>query len=292
MLKKLLMLRKMKTSNKLLIAFAAALILIPIVGIAIVSGVYYEKESTANSGTEMDTFGPVPKDMPALAVNAPFESVNIEGGNQYYLAIKLVTAEKPGIKYSDNLKGLIIATFDNKGQLQVRLKKSENQRENFARIWVYGPSIKALGVTNGNGINLNAKMDSLRMDLSNTGSAQFAPDTHIGWLSVRANHVGEISFRESKTKSVSLDLNGTNVKSEMSSFDNLSINAAGNAEIELNGGYGEAAGKTVKHLTLNTLGKAKVRILNMQIDRCSGKFSDSTQVEMPAVNINQMYNSK
>jgi len=283
----------MKTSNKLLIAFASALILIPVLGIAIISRVYYEKgDSSAPGNTEMDTFGPVPKDMPALAVTAPFESVNIEGADQFYLAVRLVQAEKTEIRYADNLKGLISTTVDSKGQLQIVLKKSDQQRDNYTRIWIYGPGIKKLSIVNGRGLNLNAKMDSLQLSLINTGSGHFDPETNIGWLSVRTDKVGEISFRETATKSVSLDLNGTNVKSEMSSFDNLSINAAGNAEIELNGGYGEAAGKTVKHLTLNTLGKAKVRILNMQIDRCSGKFSDSTQVEMPAVNINQMYNSK
>jgi hypothetical protein len=283
----------MKTSNKLLIAFASALILIPVLGIAIISRVYYEKGDSSSPGnTEMDTFGPVPKDMPALAVSAPFESVNIKGADQFYLAIKLVTAEKPGVKYADNLKGVISATVDNKGQLQIIMKKSDQQRDNYTRVWIYGPHIKELNVENRTSMNLNAKMDSLQLNLTNTGAAHFDPETNIGWLSVRTKDVQEISFRETNTKSVNLDLNGTNVKSERSSFDNLSISAAGNAEIELNGGYGETPDKVIKHLTLNTLGKAKVKIFNMQIDQCSGKFSDSTQVEMPALNINQMYNSK
>lgn len=282
----------MKTSNKLLIAFAAALILLPILGIAIVSGVYYEKENTVVGGTEMDTFGPVPKDMPSLAVGTPFEAVNIEGADQFYLAVRLVQAEKTEVRYADNLKGLISTTVDSKGQLQIVLKKSDQQQDNYTRIWIYGPEIKKLNVVNGKGLNLNAKMDSLQLNLMNTGSGHFDPETNIGWLSVRTDKVGEISFRETATKSVSLDLNGTNVKSEMSSFDNLSINAAGDVEIELNGGYDGAPEKSIKHLTLNTLGKAKVKVFNMQIDQCSGRFSDSTQVEMPAKNINQMYSSE
>ncbi|WP_285057653.1 GIN domain-containing protein [Pedobacter ginsengisoli] len=282
----------MKTSNKLLIAFAAALILLPILGIAIVSGVYYEKENTTGGGTEMDTFGPVPKDMPAIAVSTPFESVNIEGADQFYLAVRLVQAEKTEVRYAENLKGLISTTVDASGQLQIVLKKSDKQRDNYTRIWIYGPGIKKLNVVNGRGLNLNAKQDSLQLNLSSTGSGHFDPETNIGWLSVRTDKVGEISFRETATKSVNLELNGTNVKSEMSSFDNLSINAAGNAEIELNGGYDGVPEKSIKHLTLNTLGKAKVKVFNMQIEQCSGRFSDSTQVEMPAVNINQMYAPK
>jgi hypothetical protein len=283
----------MKTSNKLLIAFASALILIPVLGIAIISRVYYEKgDSPAPGNTEMDTFGPIPKNMPALPVSAPFESVNIKGADQFYLAIKLVIAEKPGVKYADNLKGVISATVDNKGQLQIIMKKSDQQRDNYTRIWIYGPHIKALNVENRTSMNLNAKMDSLQLNLTNTGAAHFDPETKIGWLSVHTENVQEISFRETATRSVNLDLKNTNVKSDMSSFESLSINAAGNAEIELNGGYGEITDKVIKHLTLNTLGKAKVKIFNMQIDQCSGKFSDSTQVDMPAVNINQMYSPK
>lgn len=283
----------MKTSNKLLIAFASALILIPVLGIAIISRVYYEKGDNSSPGkTEMDTFGAIPKNMSAIPVSSPFQSVSIDGGNQLYLAVKLVEDEKAGVKFADNIKGLISAKVDANGQLQIILKKSDKQQENYARIWIYGPHIKQLNVVNGRGINLNAKLDSLQLDLNSTGSAHFDPETNIGWLSVRTDKVGEISFRETATKSVSLDLNGTNVKSEMSSFDNLSINAAGNAEIELNGGYDGVPEKSIKHLTLNTLGKAKVKVFNMQIDECSGRFSDSTQVEMPAKNINQMYNSR
>lgn len=283
----------MKTSNKLLIAFASALILIPVLGIAIISRVYYEKGDSSSAGnTEMDTFGPVPKDMPALAVSTPFESVNIEGADQFYLAVRLVQAEKTEVRYADNLKGLISTTVDSKGQLQIVLRKSDQQRDNYTRIWIYAPGVKRLAIVNGKCLNLNATMDSLQLSLINTGSGHFDPETNIGWLSVRTDKVGEISFRETATKSVNLDLNGTNVKSEMSSFDNLSINAAGNAEIELNGGYDGVPEKFIKNLTLNTLGKARVKVFNMQIDQCSGHFSDSTQVEMPAKNINQMYNSK
>jgi hypothetical protein len=283
----------MKTSNKLLIAFASALVLIPVLGIAIISRVYYEKgDHSASANTQMDTFGTIPKNMSAIAVTDPFQSVSIDGGNQLYLAVRLVEDEKAGIKYADNIKGLISAKVDGNGRLQIVLKGSDKQRENYARIWIYGPHIKQLSVANGRGINLNAKLDSLQLDLNSTESAHFDPETNIGWLSVRTDKVREISFRETATKSVSLDLNGTNVKSEMSSFDNLSINVAGNAEIELNGGYDGVPEKSIKHLTLNTLGKAKVKVFNMQIDQCSGRFSDSTQVEMPAKNINQMYSTK
>ncbi len=283
----------MKTSNKLLIAFASALILIPVLGIAIVSGLYYEKDDRSAPGNaEMDTFGTIPKNMSAIAINSPFQSVSIDGGAQLYLAIRLVEDEKSGVKFADNMKGSISAKVDGNGQLQIVVKKSKEQRENYARIWIYGPHIKQLNVANGRGLNLNAKMDSLQLDLSSTGSAHFDPETKISWLSVHTKNVQDISFRETATSSVNLDLDGTNVRSEMSSFESLSISAAGNAEIELNGGYGGDTDKVIKHLTLNTLGKAKVRILNMQVDQCSGKFSDSTQVEMPALNINQMYNSK
>jgi hypothetical protein len=283
----------MKTSNKLLIALASALILVPILGIAIVSGIYYEKDDrSAVRKEEMDTFGVIPKNMFAISINKPFRVVAIEGGNQVHLVVKLITDEKSGVKFSDNVKGLISASIDSNGQLQIVLKNAGKQRENFARISIYGPNINQLNVLGGKGMNLNAKMDSLQLNLTNTSSANFDTDTDIGKLSIRTMNVQNIFFRETGTKSVLLNLKDTNVKSDMSSFDNLSIRAAGTSEIELNGGYSEQPEKVIKHLTLNTLGKANVKIVNMQIDQCSGRFSDSTKVEMPAVNINQMYNSK
>ncbi|ACU05545.1 hypothetical protein [Pedobacter heparinus] len=280
----------MKTSNKLLIAFALALLLIPILGIAIVSGVYYEKDDqSAMQKGAMDTFGVIPENVASIPVNSPFKSVTIDGGNQLHLVVKLVKDEKSGVKFPDDMKGLITALVDGNGQLQIVVKATGKKHDNYTRIAVYGPDIKELNVLNGKGINLNANTDSLALNLSHTGSAHFDPDTKIGKLNIRTADVQQISFRETGTKSVILNLKNTNVKSDMSSFDQLSIYAAGTSEIELNGGYGEKTDKVIKHLTLNTLGKAKVKVYNMKIDQCAGRFSDSTSVEMPAVNINQMY---
>ncbi|MES2827419.1 MAG: hypothetical protein V4687_04675 [Bacteroidota bacterium] len=282
----------MKTSNKLLIAFGLALILIPIVTIAFVSRVYFEKGTYSNKKEVHDTFGALPKDMEAIAIGKAFNTVNIEGNNQVHLVIKLVEDKTYGVKFSNEFKGLVSASVDESGQLRIVLQKAQKENVNFARISVYGMGITKVAVNNGRGISLTAKTDSLDLKLSNTGSAHFDPDANIGKLTITTEHVDDITFRETATKSVFLNLNGTNVRSDMSSFDQLSIYAAGKSKIELNGGYGDRIEKVIKHLTLNTLGNAEVKIFNMQVDNCSGRFSDSTKVEMPAVNINQMYKTK
>lgn len=283
----------MKTSNKLLIGFASTLVLIPVLGIAIISRVFYEDlDNFAIEIAENDTFKSASKNMVTQAVSEPFQSVSITGVNDLYLTVRLVSDENSGIKFTKNFKGLISAKVDSKGYLQIVLEKSDKQQENYANIWIYSASVKRLRVKNGRGMNLDAKLDSLQLELSQLGSASFGANTKIGWLSVHTEDVNVISFNDAATRSVNLALNGTNLKSEKSSFENLSINAMGNSEIELNGGYDEKTSKVIGNLTLNTHGKGKVRISNMQVNQSSGKFSDSTQVEMPALTIKQMFNSK
>lgn len=283
----------MKKSNKLLIACASVLILIPVLGIAYVSMVYYEKGvRTGFEGVEMDPYGAMPKNVSTIDIGSQFQSVSIDGGNQLHLAVRLVNDDKSGVKFPNNMKGLISAKIDENGQLQITLKKSVEGQEKFTKIWIYGPETKQLSIANSLGTSLEAELDSMQLDLSSVSSAQFGRETNIAWLNIHTKDVNDITFQEASNKSVLLDVRGTNVRSNMSSFERLSIQASGNAEIELNGGDSEVNYKVIKHLELNTLGRTKVKIFNMQIDQCSGQFSDSTQVEMPALNINQMYKRK
>lgn len=283
----------MKTSNKLLIAFAAALILIPIFCIAYVSRAYYEKGDYSSQAGEMDNFGPIPKNVVDVPVNGSFEAISIQGDIRLHLAVTVLKGPNRSVKFSDNLKGFISVKLDSNGQLVIVVKSPTNEKTgNFGRISISAPDIYGLRLLNSDGISLVADLDSLNLNLENTSYANFNVDTKIEKLSVHTKNVEVVSFRETATKSVFLDVNNTNVQCDVSSFDNLSIISAGASQIELNGGYGDKAGETIKNLKLVTLGKSEVRISNTSINNCSGSFSDSTSVQMPAVNINQMYKLK
>ena len=67
----------MKTSNKLLIAFASALILIPLLGMIYVSQVKYrDGKSGVESRPEITSFDSAAERMTSIAVNA-FQTINI-----------------------------------------------------------------------------------------------------------------------------------------------------------------------------------------------------------------------
>jgi hypothetical protein len=279
----------MKTSNKLLIAFAAALILIPILFIAFVSAVYYEKGDFRSRIGEIDTYGQKPKTTIALSGTGSAESINIQGDKGIHLVVTLIKDAKVGLKVTDNLKGLITVRYDDNGQLQIEVKNRKEQQENFGRIAISAPDVRSINVTGSRGFSLQAEMDSLNLNLVDTELGQFNVATKIKYLSVETKNVRDINFTETTSLSAFLNLDNTNVKSERGSFDNLVINSAGTSNIELNGGDDA---KTINNLRINTLGKSDVKVLNMIVNLCSGKFSDSTNVQMPAVNINQMYKVK
>jgi hypothetical protein len=279
----------MKTSNKLLIALAAALILIPILYIAFISAVYYEKGDFKSQMGEMDTYGQKPENAIALSGTGSTESINIQGDKGIHLVVAILKDAKVGLKITDNLKGLITVRYDANGQLQIDVKNRTEQQENFGRIAISAPDVKTVNVTGSRGISLQAEMDSINLNLVDTELAQFNAGTKIKRLNVKTTNVRDINFTETSSLSAFLNLSNTNVKSDRGSFDDLTINSAGTSNIELNGGDDA---KTIKNLRINTLGKSDVKVLKMIIDQCAGKFSDSTDVQMPAVNINQMYKVK
>ena len=276
----------MKTSNKLLIAFATALILIPILSIAIISRVYYEKGDGLYNTAAMDGFGPLPTIIASIPANGSFETVSIQGDKGMHLAVTLVKDAKQEIKFSDNLKGFLTISTDANSQLLVTIKPNI-KGEVFGRIYISSLAMKRLKVSNS-GINLQAAMDSLDLSLNNMNSANFNAESKIGRLDIHSTDVRGITFVETPIKNVFMDVKNGSVIIERSSFDNLTINSTGTDDIELKGGDGDASMQLIKNLKINTLGKSGFKVFNTMIDKCSGSFSDSTSVLMPAVNLNQM----
>jgi hypothetical protein len=282
----------MKTSNKLLIAFGAALILIPILCVAFVSRVYFESGDYGSRMGEMDTYGSKPKNILKIRGNGSANVINVQGESKIHLVIALTKSEHLQVMTSDNLKDLVDVDFDSVGKMLISVKNNSQHSETYGRIAISAPDIKTIDVLGSNGISLQADMDSLSLNLSDLELAQFQAGTKVKYLKVTAKNVKDVSFNEINSLSANLELNNSNVKSELGSFNNLDISSSGSSTIELNGGNDGAPAKTINNLKINTLGKSDVKVLNMTINQCSGKFSDSTTVQMPAINLNQMYRLK
>jgi hypothetical protein len=292
LLKTLLNLKEMKTSNKLLIAFAASLILIPILCIAFVSRVYYEPGNYTSRMGETDPYGPKATNIISTPDAASAESVTIHAEGGLGLVLEIRKDSQAGVKVSDDLKGLVSIKVENNGQLHITVKGNDKNNRGFNRIAVSLPVLKELEVIGTRELSLLGEMEALKLNLTNTGLAQFNSLTKINHLNVTTTNVKDITFTENSPMSVSLNLNNTNLRSDLGSFNELIVNSSGTSNIELNGGDEHTPGKTIKSLNINTSGKTDLKVINMTINQCSGSFSDSTSVQMPAVNINQMYKAK
>lgn len=287
----------MKTSNKLLIAFASALILIPVLGMVIVSATQYKTGSYKDVVHKTENLSTPTKNMETLAVQSPFTSINIADAKEMTLNVQLVKDEKLGVKVPAEYKDLITLTVDANGQLQIEIKdqaKSGDQKGNnsYAKIYVYAPSFKGLNVSNAHDVYVTAVADSLAVDIQKAGSLTLNSESKIENLKVKTLDVANVYFSEHNMKTVSLDLTNAKLTTNSSSFESLSILCTGKSEVVLIGSYDQTKKYTINNLVLNTTGTADVKFENITVNNCAGKLSDQTQVQMPAVNLNQMYNAK
>jgi len=283
----------MKLSNKLLIAFAASLILIPLIGMVYVSATKYKTGTYKDIVYKVENFSTPTKNMETMAVSTPFESVNIADAKGMVLNVQFIKDEKFGVKIQDELKGFVTAAVDANGQLQIVVKdkpKLDSRRNNYyVSVYIYSPSIKSFNVANANDINIMAVTDTLTLNVQKTEGLSFDSDSHIKQLNLKTSDVERLNFREDDVKSINLDLHNTNLNSELNSFENVSITTSGKCEVELMGDRDLQNKYTINNLNLITNGIANVKLENIKVANCSGKLSDETQVQMPAVNLNQMY---
>ena len=287
----------MKTSNKLLIAFAAALILIPVLGMVIVSATQYKTGSYKDVVHKTENLSTPTKNMETLAVQSPFTSITITDAKGITLNVHLVKDEKFGVKVPSEYKNLITLSVDANGQLQIAIKeqpKSDDNRRGsyYTTIYVYAPSFKGLNVSNASDVYVNAVTDSLAVNIQKAGSLTLNSESKVENLMVKTVDVANVDFRDHHMKAVSLDLTNAKLTTNSSSFENLSILTAGKCEVELTGSYDQTKKYTINSLVLNTKGIADVKFENITVNNCAGKLSDQTQVQMPAINLNQMYNAK
>ncbi|RZL50241.1 MAG: hypothetical protein EOP00_05245 [Pedobacter sp.] len=277
----------MKTSNKILIAFAAALLLIPILGMVYVSQVEYkEGKYVTDVVYKNDHFKDQVPNMVSTPITKSFNAVNIKDGKGYFINIRLVEDKDYGVK----VQGKSIESFkfevDELGVLQITLADKSEDSHYYGRVIVYAPNIKLLSIATADGVELNAKQDSLSLNVSNSGNVNFSSASEINKVAVTASNVKTINV-EKDIQNLVLNLTNTPFYSNYASFDNLNI--ATNSTIELTAADSEKEKYSIKNLVVNTTGEASLKIENIKVLKCSGNFSDQTKVEMPAAYLNQMF---
>jgi hypothetical protein len=283
----------MKTSNKLLIAFASALILIPLLGMVYVSQVKYKTGSYDDAMDvvhKVENFSTPTKNMESKAIATAFESVNIGDAKNLSIYINIIKDDKYGAKVPNELKDSIDFTVDASGTLQITLKNQLKKRDNsYKTIWIYMPNIKKLNVANAEFVYFDVTADSLALTVKNSHNITLNKDVNLNVLSINTDSVKNVELSKVAVKSLKVNMNGGNFNTVLSSYDNVSINATGKSEIELYGAENADQKYVINNLLINTLSEATFKVGNIKVVNCSGSFSDQTKVQMPAVNLNQMF---
>lgn len=277
----------MKTSNKILISFAAALILLPILGMVYTSRVYYKDSKDVNRvAYENNTFKSPSENLLSTPISKSFNAVNVQDAKGYFLNIRLVEDKDYGIKVQENLKNTFTFNVDENGTLQISAADKKDDDNNHGWIIIYAPKINHIAVAKADGVELRANQDSLNFNVSKSGRVNFSSDMQVNSINVSATDVKLINI-DKDIKNATFTLTKTPLYSSFASFNNISI--VSDSEVELFGSDKEEAKYSIKNLMINTKGDANFKVENIAIDKCSGSFSDQTKVQMPAVNLNQMY---
>ncbi|RNL49675.1 hypothetical protein D7004_19895 [Pedobacter jejuensis] len=291
MLKKILTLKNMKTSNKLLISLAISLILIPIIVIAVNVRInYMDKKAALKENKKEEHFNTPSYGYISEKINKSFNAVEILDGKGLALDIVLIQEDNTGLKISEEFKNLISYNVDDNGKLQISFKGSVEQKFRRPQLYIYAPNIVGFAASRGNSLSLwVSKRDSLNLKASKIGSFWLNTDSKFNNLSLLADSVNNINLDKTSINSLNLNLINSNFKTSASSYKTLSIKALGNSNIEIDGDENNKDKYSINDLSIKTEGKSTITLTNIKTNKTSGSLSDSTYVLMPATSLKQMF---
>lgn len=282
----------MKLSNKLLIGFAAALILIPILGMVVVSATKYKEGNYTSYNNEVQLDNNQPFDAKstnkfAAAFDQPYSKINIQQAYGSSIEIHLNVDQKYGAKIPTELKDQIIFTVTN-GMLNINFKKDFKAEEfrNRITIILYAPLFDGLKATHLNSLHLTAKAENFAADI--TDCNYFS--VNVG-ETVNGDTTSNGAINQNVIKNLTLNLD--NAKFYLNDdLENLSV-IGNNSSIIINE-EDEDSPKAVaiRNLNLKTTGTNHIKVGKLVFETVSAEFSDYTKLEIPAYLLNKMYTKK
>jgi hypothetical protein len=277
------MLKTMKKSNKLLIIFALASFLIPVIVVAInVKLNYKDAKEWASEAKNDDHFSTPSNNMLSKKLPA-FSSVNVNNGDNIFFNIRLIKDANTGVKLSSRAEKLIDFNVDANGKLQVSVKQNQEET-NYLSMFIYAPNFKDLELNNINGLELTAVLDSLNLSVKKAGDITFGDKTNIGKLNASATNVKDVRIGEN-IKSLRLNLNNSDFNS-YTSYQDLNISTSGKSSISIMGG--KEVKNQINKFAITTIDSASVTISDINIGSLSGSLSDQTTVQMSAGYLKQI----
>lgn len=292
LLKKILTLKNMKTSNKLLIALAVSLIIIPIIVVAVtVKMNYTDAKSFKEETKSINRFATPTEGYISSEIVKPFEGINIDDAKGMFLNIQLIKDSKSGIKIPGNDKDAISFSVDENGVLQVSVKTIAKGANSYSSLIIYSPNFNQLSIAKGRGLSLRTNVDSLLLNTNSMTEVSISSESKMNKIIAVADGVDKLDFSNNLNVGyVDLNLKNSNFESEWASYKSLKINAEGKSDINISGENENADKFQIDNLYIKTAGKSDLKVENIKVNKSSGNLSDSTSVSMSASVLKTMFN--
>lgn len=272
----------MKTSNKLLIALAIAIIVVPLLVLGVHAKLYYKKSNNfAVTYDLFEHFDSVSEGFVSHEISKPFTRVNFPNANKAFLTVYLMKDNKSGVKIPEEFKDFVQVQSDKNDVLVISVKELPESDRVYASIYIYSPDIVQLMAANGDNLTVFTNNDSLAVDLEKFRSATLNPYNKGASIKAYANDVSEIFFNSGSAESLNMHLNNSHFKSSSSSYKTLDIKTSGTSYVTITGDPQSPKEYFIDKLSLVTEGKSGVTLENMNVSAATGSLSDSTHVSMP-----------
>ncbi|MCX2573482.1 hypothetical protein [Pedobacter sandarakinus] len=282
----------MKKSNKLLIALAISLIIIPIIVVAVNVKLNYRDEKTYRRGEQMlDHFATTTEGYASMAIAEPFNNVEIADAKGRFLNIQIIKDSQSGIKVSDLDKDAITYKVDDQGTLRLDIKDVPTSGGFGLSLIIYVHNLNQVSVAKGSGLSLISTVDSLTLNANALNVVEVQSPSRMNKITIIADGVAKLHFSNNfNISEANLGLNNTNFETEWTSYEQLQINATGNSNLNIAGEEQDQKKFQIENLYIKTEGKSDVRVENIQVNKSSGNLSDSTAVSMSASILKTMFN--
>ncbi|WP_316806036.1 hypothetical protein [Pedobacter agri] len=283
----------MKTSNKILICLAVALLTIPLTIMVLVAKTSRISDQQYNQiilGEEdLDKEGSrFVKKYDTKAFNKIF----IQGADFKDVKIKVFKSNKFAVKITKDLADQLISLENVDGQIQIKLPSSEV----YARgtIIVFSPALTHIKIDDVNLSQLFVKeSDSLTLELGKNASFSITEGTKIKHLSITNKNLQTLSEYWVDNNIYSSGITQLDVKLNRSTL-NIYDSAISTLDLDVNTTKVKVSneqGKTfepIENLVLKTTGECAVNFENIKINNAKGEISNSTSIQVPIINLKQM----
>nr|WP_157247406.1 DUF2807 domain-containing protein [Pedobacter panaciterrae] len=288
----------MKTSNKLLIAFAILMFVVPLTIMAYtINRDYKDPEEIKEQGNANTRFNSNSNGFTNIELKKTFKSISVTGNRVGVIGsrdkswyINLVNDKDYGVKVSEIYKNFVEVSIDANEQLHISLKGDFKDVSYPIAIYVYAPKIEELNLSELDAITLTFKnkAEALQLNAKDVMFLNMESDFNVNHLSINAEKINDLLLAGEGVKSLDLDLKSSHFRSEDKSYDSLNISASAESGLNISGDEQNKDRVAINQFTLNTSGKVDVNLEDIKLNTVSGNLSDETMIKIPIIYLKKM----